>query len=419
MPNDGEGFLARLIAHYDAGRVNRSSMSKIFDAEGFSEEYKSEILGRKPKILVSGKFELFGFLIILSAWLIILGVWFFSELADVEEPTNIFWFIFAFVVISILLHHFLYNEGEKNEKILEIQLIFAFMIFINSFFFTSELWEGNRGGSGSTFRGIVNAGLSLTIVLGYHYMAQKYELNFSKILVGLGYFLPFFGLIWYNLGREETFVFHAMLISVILGMHALILSNFHSTYKSWYSRIQTFLIHLNLCWVLWMLPFILIGYFDSEYARFLAIMSILVFYTGFSIFMDDKSTELSKLNASYLAMIPYLLSFSLLPGIASFIFFGEILDILEDDNFEFFLIPPMLFIYALAAYHAQSNPFSTKLDKEEWGKRWFNRVVLTILIIYMIVFLIILLEEYVFYVFIPAGIIIAGTVVAKVIKSSN
>ena len=135
--------------------------------------------------------------------------------------------------------------------------------------------------------------------------------------------------------------------------------------------------------------------------------------------MDDKSTELSKLNASYLAMIPYLLSFSLLPGIASFIFFGEILDILEDDNFEFFLIPPMLFIYALAAYHAQSNPFSTKLDKEEWGKRWFNRVVLTILIIYMIVFLIILLEEYVFYVFIPAGIIIAGTVVAKVIKSSN
>ena len=419
MPNDGEGFLARLIAHYDAGRVNRSSMSKIFDAEGFSEEYKSEILGRKPKILVSGKFELFGFLIILSAWLIILGVWFFSELADVEEPTNIFWFIFALVVISILVHHFLYNEGEKNEKILEIQLIFAFMIFINSFFFTSELWEGNRGGSGSTFKGIVNAGLSLTIVLGYHYMAQKYELNFSKILVGLGYFLPFFGLIWYNLGREETFVFHAMLISVILGMHALILSNFHSTYKSWYSRIQTFLIHLNLCWVLWMLPFILIGYFDSEYARFLAIMSILVFYTGFSIFTDDKSIELSKLNASYLAMIPYLLSFSLLPGIASFIFFGEILDILEDDNFEFFLIPPMLFIYALAAYHAQSNPFSTKLDKEEWGKRWFNRVVLTILIIYMIVFLIILLEEYVFYVFIPAGIIIAGTVVAKVIKSNN
>tara|TARA_B100001109_G_scaffold108630_1_gene88726 strand:- start:112 stop:618 length:507 start_codon:yes stop_codon:yes gene_type:complete len=168
-----------------------------------------------------------------------------------------------------------------------------------------------------------------------------------------------------------------------------------------------------------MLPFILIGYFESEYARFLAIMSILIFYTGFSIFTADKSSELSKLNARYLAMIPYLLSFSLLPGIASFILFGGIMDILDEDNFEFFLIPPMLFIYGLAAYHAQSNPFSTKLDKEEWGKRWFNRVVLTILIIYMIVFLIILLEEYVFYVFIPAGIIIAGTVVAKVIKSNN
>ena len=416
MSSDDGNFVSRLIHHYDAGRVNRSSMSKIFDAEGFSEEYKSEILGRKPSILMGGKFELFGFLIILSAWLIILGIWFFTFLVDFDEPTNIFWFIFAVVVIFILMHHF---SSRKNEKILEIQLIFAFMIFINSYFFTSELWEGNRGGSGSTFSGIANAGLSLIVVLGYHFMAQKYELNFSKILVGLGYFLPFFGLIWYNLGREETFVFHAMLISVILGMHALILSNFHSTYKSWYSRIQTFLIHLNLCWVLSMLPFILIGYFDSEYARFLAIMSILVFYTGFSIFTDDKSIELSKLNASYLAMIPYLLSFSLLPGIASFIFFGEILDILEDDNFEFFLIPPMLFIYALAAYHAQSNPFSTKLDKEEWGKRWFNRVVLTILIIYMIVFLIILLEEYVFYVFIPAGIIIAGTVVAKVIKSNN
>ena len=196
MSSDDGNFVSRLIQHYDAGRVNRSSMSKIFDAEGFSEEYKSEILGRKSSILMGGKFELFGFLIILSAWLIILGIWFFTFLVNFDEATNIFWFIFAVVVIFILLHNF---SSRKNEKILEIKLIFAFMIFINSFFFTSELWEGNRGGSGSTFSGIANAGLSLIVVLGYHFVAQKYELNFSKILVGLGYFLPFFGLIWYNL----------------------------------------------------------------------------------------------------------------------------------------------------------------------------------------------------------------------------
>ena len=413
MSSDDGNFVSRLIHHYDAGRVNRSSMSKIFDAEGFSEEYKSEILARKPSILMGGKFELFGFLIILSAWLIILGIWFFTFLVNFDEATNIFWFIFAVVVIFILLHNF---SSRKNEKILEIKLIFAFMIFINSFFFTSELWEGNRGGSGSTFSGVANAGLSLIVVLGYHFMAQKYELNFSKILVGLGYFLPFFGLIWYNLGREETFVFHAMLVLVIVGMHALIFSNFHNTYQSWYSRIQTFLIHLNLCWVLWMLPFILIDYFDSDYARFLAITSILIFYTGLSIFTANKSSELNKANGSYVVMIPYSLTLSLLPGMASVFFFGEILDILNDDNFSIAFIPPMLFIYGLAAYHAQSNPLSIKLDKGEWGKRWFNRTLLALLIIYMIVFLIILLEEYVFYVFIPAGLIIAGTVVAKVIN---
>ena len=261
-------------------------------------------------------------------------------------------------------------------------------------------------------------------------MAQKHELNFSKILVGLGYFLPFFGLIWYTFqgaetfGRwddfenKKTFVFHALLVLVIIGMHLLIFSNFHKTYQSWYSRIQTFLIHLNLCWVLWLLPFTLINYFDSDVAIFLALVSILIFYTAFSIFTAKKSSEQSKINASYLAMIPYLLTFSILPGITSFFLFGEILDILDDDNFEIAFIPPMIFIYSLAAYHAQSNPFSTKLDKEEWGKRWFNRVLLTILIIYMIVYLIILLEEYVFYVFIPAGVIIAGTVVAKAIKKN-
>ena len=84
MSNDVRGFISRLIHHYDAGRVNRSSMSKIFDAEGFSEEDKSSILGPKNNILMGGKFELFGFLIILSAWLIILGVWFFSELVEIE-----------------------------------------------------------------------------------------------------------------------------------------------------------------------------------------------------------------------------------------------------------------------------------------------------------------------------------------------
>jgi hypothetical protein len=433
MSNDARGFLSRLIYHYDEGRVNRSSMSKIFDAEGFSEEYKSEILGRKPNILRGGKFELFGFLIILSAWLIILGVWFFSFLADIDEPTNIFWFIFTAVVISIVIHYLLL---EQNEKILEIQLIFAFMIFINNFIFTSFFWQDNRyyveDGvpvySEWIFNGLVNIGLSLTVVLGYHLMAQKHELNFSKILVGLGYFLPFFGLIWYtfqgtesfdrwdDFGSDKTLIFHALLVFVILGMHLLIFSNFHKTYQSWYSRIQTFLIHLNLCWVLWILPFTFIEYFDSDVARFLVIVSILMFYSAFSIFTANKNTELSKRNGSYLAMIPYLLTFSLLPGMASLFLFGDVLDILDEDNFEIAFIPPMLFIYGLAAYHAQSNPFSIKIEKGEYGKRWFNRVILTILIIYMIVFLIILLEEYVFYVFIPAGVIIAGTVVAKVIK---
>ena len=433
MSDDVRGFLSRLIHHYDAGRINRSSMSKIFDAEGFSEEDKSSILGPKTNILMGGKFELFGFLIILSAWLIILGVWFFSELVEIEEPTNIFWFIFAAVVLSIVAHYF---SSEKNEKILEVQLIFAFMIFINSFFFTGSLWEYNQFDTDEgevinskwIFMGLINVVLSLVVVLGYHFVAQKHELNFSKILVGLGYFLPFFGLIWYTYQgantfgswswyeSEKTLVFHVLSVLVILGMHLLIFSGFHNTFQSWYSQIQTFLIHLNLCWVLWLLPYTFLEYFSSDVARFLIIVSILIFYSGFSIFTANKSSELSKTNASYLAMIPYLLTFSLLPGIASFLLLEDILNILDGDNLEIFLIPPMLFIYGFAAYHAQSNPFSTKLEKEEWGKRWFNRVVLTILIIYMIVFLIILLEEYVFYVFIPAGLIIAGTVVAKVIN---
>ena len=60
VANGGREFISRLIAHYDAGRVNRSSMDKIFDAEGVSEEYKSKILGTKTNILMGGKFELFG-----------------------------------------------------------------------------------------------------------------------------------------------------------------------------------------------------------------------------------------------------------------------------------------------------------------------------------------------------------------------
>ena len=433
MSNSGTDFLSRLLGHYDAGRINRSSMGKIFDAEGFSEEYKSEILGRKPNILRGGKFELFGFLIILSAWLIILGIWFFSDLADIDEPTDIFWFIFAAVVLSIVMHYF---SAEKNQKILEIQLIFAFMIFINSFFFTGSLWEYNQfdtdeGGvinSKWIFRGFINIGLSLIVVLGYHFVAQKHELNFSKILVGLGYFLPFFGLIWYTFQganeqsswswyeSEKTLVFHALLVLVILGMHILIFSNFHKTFQSWYSKIQTFLIHINLCWVLWVLPFTFIEYFDSDVARFLVIVSILTFYFVFSKFTANRSTELSNRNGSYLAMIPYLLTFAHLPAVASFFLFGEILDILDEDNFEIAFIPPMLFFCGLAAYHVRSNPFRPKIEKEEYGLRWFNRIIIAILIVYMIIFLIILLEEYVFYVFIPAGIIIAGTVVAKVIK---
>ena len=432
---DSEKFVARLVGHYDAGRVNRASMSKIFDAEGFSETDKAKFLRPKTNILMGGKFELFGFLIILSAWLIILGVWFFAELVDIDEPTNIFWFIFAAAIISIILHYF---SERENQKILEVQLIFAFMIFINSFFFTGSLWEYNQFDTDEgevinskwIFRGLINVGLSLTVVLGYHFVAQKHELNFSKILVGLGYFLPFFGLIWYTYQgantfgswswyeSEKTLVFHVLSVLVILGMHLLIFSGFHNTFQSWYSIIQTFLIHLNLCWVLWLLPFTFIEYFNSDVARFLVILSILIFYTAFSIFTAKNSSELRKTNASYLAMIPYSLTFCLLPGIASFLLFGEVLDILDDDNFEIALIPPMLFIYGLAAYHAQSNPFNIKLDKEEWGKRWFNRTVLTILIIYMIAFLIILLEEYVFYIFIPTGILIAAFVVNKLIKQS-
>tara|TARA_B100000945_G_C20299900_1_gene557506 strand:- start:84 stop:1016 length:933 start_codon:yes stop_codon:yes gene_type:complete len=310
------------------------------------------------------------------------------------------------------------------------------MIFINSFFFTDSLWEYNQFDTDEgdvinskwIFRGFINVGLSLIVVLGYHFVAQKHELNFSKILVGLGYFLPFFGLIWYTIQganeqpswswyeSEKTLVFHALLVLVILGMHVLIFSNFHKTFQSWYSKIQTFLIHLNLCWVLWVLPFTFIEYFDSDEARFLVIASILIFYFAFSKFTANKSTELSNRNGSYLAMIPYLLTFSHLPAVASFFLFGEILDILNDDNFEIAFIPPMLFFCGLAVYHVQSNPFMLKIEKEEYGLRWFNRIIIAILIVYMIIFLIILLEEYVFYVFIPTGIIIAGTVVAKVIK---
>ena len=437
VANGGREFISRLIAHYDAGRVNRSSMDKIFDAEGVSEEYKSKILGTKTNILMGGKFELFGFLIILSAWLIILGVWFFSFLADIEEPTNIFWFIFGAVVLSILLHSF---SQEKNEKILEIQLIFAFMIFINNFFFTSFLWQDNQyyteDGvpiySDWIFNGLVNIGLSLTVVLGYYFMAQKHELNFSKILVGLGFFLPLFGLIWYTFegssqtfdrwdefGSEKTFVFHTLLLLVILGIHILIFSNFNKTYQSWYSRIQTFLIHLNLCWVLWILPFTFFEYFSSNSAEFFALLSIIVFYTLFSKFTANKSTELSNRNGSYLAMIPYLLTFSHLPAVTSFLLFGEILDILDGDNFEIAFIPPMLFLCGLALFHVHSNPFRPKIEKEEYGLRWFNRIIIVILIVYMIIYLIILLEEYVFYVFIPAGIIIAATVVSKAFNLSS
>ena len=79
----------------------------------------------------------------------------------------------------------------------------------------------------------------------------------------------------------------------------------------------------------------------------------------------------------------------------------------------------MVLVYSLARIIVKGEPFTTKLPDDEKGKKWFNRTLLGLLILYFVCFIIDWLEEYAFYVFVPIGIFIAGYFIINSLKEDE
>ena len=412
---DTNEFVERLIHHHENGRIEKASLLSIIEAEGKNgqdfeilEEPIAEKKDTKPFVI--------GSLNLLAMGLVLIGLWYFFDLIDLSwNDTQSAFLITSIIIVSSLIYF--WNKG-ATKTIMEIHMIFAIGFLVNNYFATDLLWEFDYLGysmPGFISYWLVNFISASAILVFSNYSAQKLDLKFTKVLAGLTFNLPLISIVYAASGwSTETALFALFLVLTIVFIYVYVYSNYNQAQEDGYDVVRSFWIHESLIWAVWFVPFVIAdtiirsnSWVTSPLERFywsIVMILIIISLSTLAIFFLNRDEDMEKRKNNYYLGILYIFSFSWMPIIASRNFIGYIFG----DDWAFYWIPPMLFVYGLARMIVKGEPFTTKISKDDTGLREFNRTMIALFILYFVCFIIDWLEEFAFYVFIPIGVFIAG-----------
>ena len=408
-------FVERLILHHQQGRIEKSSLLSIIEAEGKTghdfgilEDPFAEKRDTKPFVI--------GSLNLVAMGLVLTGLWFFFDLIDLSwGATEIAFWVVSSIIVSSLIYFWI--KGASN-TIMEVHMIFAIGFLVNNYFVTEIFWDF---GYIDDFRvedvilWSLNFISALAILILSNYTANKLDLKFSKVLAGLTFNLPLISIVYFSsMWETQSIMVAFLLILTIVSAYVYVYSRYHQAQTDGYDVGRSIWIHESLIWAAWFVPFIVADAIVQSDAwratpleRFywsIVMIVIIASFTGLGLYFLNRNEEQGERNNNYYLAIFYTLSFSWMPIIAS----RNFVDYIFGDDWIFYWIPPMLFVYVLARVIVGGEPFTTKIPKEEVGLRWFNRTMIALFILYFVCFIIEWLEEFAFYVFIPIGVFIAG-----------
>lgn len=412
---DTNEFVERLIHHHEKGRIEKSYLLSIIEAEGKTgqefgilEDPVAEKRDTKPFVI--------GSLNLLAMGLVLTGLWYFFDLIDLSrEATEI-----AFLIVSIIIVSSLINFWKRgaSKTIMEVHMIFAIGFLVNNYFATEILWEFgyiDDFRAEDLFLWSLNFISALAILIISNYTVNELDLKFSKVLAGLTFNLPLISIVYFSsMWENQSILVAFLLILTIVSAYVYIYSKYNQAQGDDYAVVRSFWIHESLIWAVWFVPFIVAdaivqsdAWRATSLERFywsIVMILIIASFTGLGLnFLNRNEDPKERKNDYYLAIL-YIFAFSWMPIIAS----RNFVDYIFGDDWVFYWIPPMLFAYGFARMVVKGEPFTTKISKDDAGLRDFNRTMIALFILYFVCFIIEWLEEFAFYVFIPIGVFIAG-----------
>ena len=412
---DNNEFVERLIHHHEEGRIEKASLLSIIEAEGKTaqdfdilEDHIAEKKDTKPFVI--------GSLNLLAMGLVLIGFWYFFDLINLSwNDTENAFLIISMIIVSSLIYF--WNKGASN-TIMEIHMIFAIGFLVNNYFATDLLWEFDYSeyfSSKLLALWSINFISATAILVFSNYSAQKLDLKFSKVLAGLTFNLPLISIVYAaSVWSTQTVLFALVLVLTIVFIYVYVYSYYNQAQEDDYAVVRSFWIHESLIWAIWFVPFVIAdtivrsnNWVTSSLEKFywsIVMILIIISLSALALFFLNRDEDTEKRKNNYYLAILYVFSFSWMPIIAS----RNFVDYIFGDDWTFYWIPPMLFVYGLSKMIVKGEPFTTKISKDDTGLRDFNRTMIALFILYFVCFIIEWLEEFALYVFIPIGVFIAG-----------